>query len=258
MLIYSDTHCGHDVGLTPPAHNPRFDRDHPKYEISMFRQVLWDWTTKEMTDLKPFDIAVGNGDLVDGKGKASGGTEQITTDRNEQIQMARSIIEWIDAKENYLTFGTSYHTGKDEDWEATLAKIMNIPIRNILDLDVNGKKFNFRHHNSRSSVPHGRATPILKEVLWNQLETLQGEHPYVDALVRSHVHYFLQVKQGFEPWGISTPALQAAGSKYGERRVSGIVHYGFIVCDVFDDGNIDWKVRLCQMPERKPIQTLSE
>jgi hypothetical protein len=258
MLIYSDTHHGHDVGLTPTKYNPMYDSDHPKYELSKFRQVLYDWTTVEMSKLKPFDIAVGNGDLVDGKGEASGGTEQITTDRAEQIQMAKHFITWIGAKENYLTYGTSYHTGKGEDWEGVLARNMNIPIQDVLDLEVNGKTFNFRHHNSRSGIPHGRATPILKEVLWNQLEALQGEYPHADAIIRSHVHYSLQVKHGFDPYGISTPALQGYGSKYGERRVSGTVHYGFIVCDVYDDGEMKWTTKLCQMPARKAIQALAE
>ena len=39
ILVFSDPHCDHEVGLTPPKWNPRRDND----DLAAYREALYDW-----------------------------------------------------------------------------------------------------------------------------------------------------------------------------------------------------------------------
>jgi hypothetical protein len=252
ILPIGDFHCGHAVGLTPSSLNPRYD-DEKKNELSAYREGMWAWFMTKLGPYKPFDIAVINGDSIDGKGERSGGVEQITTDRNEQIQMARTIIDWISPKDVEFVAGTPYHTGVQEDWELALARHYNKELHGELNLEVNGKILNFKHFISGSGIPHGRATGLMRDRLWNQLWAEGDEFPKADAIFRSHVHYNIVIDQP-EYLGAILPALQGYGSHYGIRKVSGKVHFGFMVVDIDNDtGDITWHRHILRMPYSPPI-----
>ena len=117
-LIISDLHCGHIVGLTPPGWQWKVKSDSPNIaKYGKIQGVLWNKYRKMISSLKPIDVLIVNGDAIDGKGKKSGSTEQITSDRQEQCLMATRCIQEIAAPKVYLTYGTGYHTGDDEDFE---------------------------------------------------------------------------------------------------------------------------------------------
>ncbi len=103
LLVLSDMHCGHLVGLTHPGDNPRYDDE--RKIVSEYRDFLWEWFEKEVKALGKIDVVVHNGDALDGKGKKSGGTEQIEMDRNSQAEMAANILGRIRTKETRLTYG---------------------------------------------------------------------------------------------------------------------------------------------------------
>ena len=115
ILPLGDLHCGHVAGLTPSSLNPRYD-DEERNAMSLYREGLWAWFMTHLAPYLPIDILVVNGDAIDGKGERSGGTELITTDRNEQIYMAKTIIDWVNPKEVHFVAVTPYHTGVQEDW----------------------------------------------------------------------------------------------------------------------------------------------
>ena len=123
VVIVSDFHCGHRAGLTPPdwqyQDNPR-DKDLRKFAAE--QRALWRFYLKQQAELKPVDVLIVNGDAIDGKGFRSGGTEQIVMDRAAQVEMAAECIMGWDAESIVLTFGTPYHSGQEEDWEAVLAR----------------------------------------------------------------------------------------------------------------------------------------
>ena len=228
VVVCGDFHCGHRVGLTPPA-----------YQNEEVQGELWGAFEDMIEPLRPIDILVVNGDLIDGKGKRSGGTELITADRSEQAEMATVCIEYVDAAEVYLTFGTPYHVGRSEDWEAEVAKYISAPIEDQLWLDVYGTIFDIKHFIGASSVPHGRHTTIARDRLWNILWAEMGQQPKADILIRSHVHYHNYC--GGASWvAMTTPALQGLGSKFGARIPSGTVDFGIVVFDVDEDGSFSW------------------
>ena len=247
VLVLSDLHSGHAVGMTPPAFNPRYDDPLLRVD-SEYRDLLHTWATDEINRLGRIDITVHNGDAIDGKGKKSGATEIIESDRNKQVKIAADFLGSIDTKELRLTYGTGYHTGNDEDYEDNLAQVLGCPPpKAVLDLEVNGVILNFKHKVGGSQIPHGRLTAQLRDKLWNDIWAQRGEYPRSDVQFRSHNHYFAY-GGNYESLVIATPALQGYGSKFGQRIMSGTVDFGFIHVDIDRQGRLSWEPHILRMP----------
>ena len=251
LLVLSDMHCGHLVGLTHSGDNPRYD-DERKIE-SEYRDFLWEWFDKEVKELGKIDVLVHNGDAIDGKGPKSGGTEQLEMDRNKQAFMAANILSRIKTNEIRLVYGTGYHTGSLEDFEDVISTKLGCPKPSgTLDLDLNGVVFNFKHRVGGSQIPHGRATAQLRDKLWSKQWASRGEYPDCNIQVRSHNHYFGYGGDADFLW-LATPALQGYGwNKYGTRIMSGTVDYGFIHVDISGNGGYSWQPHILRMPYQAP------
>ena len=245
VMVISDLHCGHLVGLTPEDWDAKPGEGYGSKAHSFYRMRRdgYRWYQKKCEELKP-DWVIVNGDCVDGKGKKSGGTELLTADRNEQCDMAVAVIKETGAKNVVMSFGTSYHTGVDEDWERQVAKGVDGHIESEGNLKVHGIVFNYRHFAGASSIPYGRGTPLAKEAVWNMLWAMRDEYPRADIILRSHVHYFTYIGDA-DYLAISTPGLQGYGSKFGTRIKSNTVDFGVIWFDVEEDGSWgwDWEVK---------------
>lgn len=244
VVVIADLHSGHQVGLTHPDFDACPSTSGHRRDLYNLRRQCWNFYSENIDALKPIDALIVNGDTIDGKGSRSGGTELITSDRTEQTDMASAAIEHTEAKMIVMSYGTPYHTGDMEDWENQVAK--NVGAQKIGGedwIDVNGLLIGYRHFLGSSSVPYGRATQILKERHWNLLWAENGEYPKSDVTVRSHVHYFKAVYE-YGWLGIVTPALQFYGTKYGTRKISGTIDYGFIWLDVESKDNISWGYKI--------------
>lgn len=242
--VFSDLHCGHRAGLTPPGYQWQTDSDDPiRNKFALAQADMWSRFKADLDKVKaehPIDIAIINGDSIDGKGTKSGGTELITSDRKDQCIIAARCIREIDAETILMTYGTGYHVGNDEDWERDVAEAVDaLKIESHGLYDIEGLVLDARHFVSSSIIPHGRFTALARENLWANIwaDRYPGSKP--DILIRSHVHYY-----GFcgdaEWMGMTTPALQGMGSKFGSRICSGKVDFGFIIIDI-NQGDYRWK-----------------
>jgi len=233
VVVLSDFHCGSKVGLTPPEY--QYDLDTPAGAV---QKLYWDFFKENTEALKPIDLLILNGDAIDGTGERQGGTDQKTTDRAEQMKMARRCIEVCEPGALLMTYGTPYHVGASEDWEGELLEkcretmgLSEARIGANEDAEVNGLVINCKHSVGGSQIPHGRHTAVARERLWNQLWAERGQRPKADILIRSHVHYLAYC--GGPDWlALTTPGLQGLGSKYGTRQCSGIVDFGFVYFEV--------------------------
>lgn len=246
MVVMSDLHCGHKVGLTPPRwHN---QHDEKLYKI---QKELWGFYTSAIDELGQIDILVVNGDAIDGTGHRAGGTDQKTTDRLEQVDMAVECIDYALAGVVRMTYGTPYHTGNGEDFEQVIADKVGGKIEGHAFFDINGNIFDIKHKIGGSSVPHGRYTALARDKLWNTVWNNRDEQqPNAGVLIRSHVHYHADC--GNHLWrAITTPALQGFGSKYGIRQCSGVVDIGFLVFEIEDDGSYSWWPVIAELGQQK-------
>lgn len=251
ILLPGDYHCGSNVGLTPPAYqykyitNPKTEEHRKRNKWSRLQKECWDWYIKTVNMLKPIDKAFVLGDLIDGDGSRSGGTELITTDRKVQVCMAIEALEVLEANGMVMVFGTPYHTGQAEDYETDAAQHFGCKIGGHEWENVNGCIFDLKHKQSNTKNP---ATSIWNEIVDNREWAVLGEQPKADVLVRAHTHRFCHLRIE-DCIGISIPALQAYGTKFGARACSRKVQFGLVALDVWPDGEVIEHVRIAKLVE---------
>jgi hypothetical protein len=223
---------------------------------------MWKFYADELEALKPIDILIDLGDCIEGKGPRSGGTELLLPDRNDQVDCAVASIEDVEAKTIFMVYGTSAHTGVEDDWEDQIAKRVNAQKIGSHDwIDVYGVIFDYKHYVGRSSVPYGRHTQIAKEKVWAELWSERGEYPDANVILRGHNHYFAYAGGiNATHWlAMSCPALQAYWTKYGTRQKSGTVDFGFVHFDVDKDGQMQWAPRVVRLRKyRHSVLSVSE
>lgn len=242
LVVVSDFHCGHRVGLTPPSWRcVQWKEDKYRHSFYQMQKQIWEFYKKTLKSLQPIDTLLVNGDCIDGKGERSGGTEIIEPEITGQVEMAIQCIELAKAKKVVMTHGTPYHVGVTSDFENAIASAVNAHIGGHEWLEIGGVVFDCKHSVSSSIIPHGRTTSIKREKLWNDLWSLEEgqEQPRADVLIRSHVHYH-EYSGNPNYLAMTTPAMQGFGSKYGTRLCTGVVHVGLVHFDI-SKGGYSWQ-----------------
>jgi hypothetical protein len=253
VLLWADSHCGSNTGLTPPAYqykqivDPKSIEHHIINKWARLQCECWEWYIKTLNILQPIDRCFINGDAIDGNGKRSGGTELITTDRKKQVAMAIECIGQVRASYYSMTFGTPYHCGNDEDFESDIAGHFGCKIGGHEWESVNGCVFDLKHKQSNCINP---STGLFNEIRDNREWTSVGEQPKTNVLVRSHTHRFC-IHKVEDVIGISTPSLQAYGTKFGARQCSRKVQFGLVALDVWPDGGIVEHIHIANLSEHK-------
>jgi hypothetical protein len=243
VLAIGDLHCGSEIGITPPD----WQADDHAAQMELWRFA------KEAARVKP-DIIICNGDAIHGKNMKSGCRQLITTDREEQVDMAEATLRMLSGGRRgvkfILTAGTEYHVGHEEDWEHVLASRLGGSFGGHEYLSIAGVTFDIKHHLGSSSVPHGRHTAIARDHLWSILWNEHSDHPKSDVILRSHVHYH---SGAFGPgWlAMSLPAFCGLGDHYGVRRCSGTVDFGWAVFNC-NKGAYTWHVETKQLAQAAP------
>ena len=254
-VLLADLHCGHRAGLTPPEY---WDRGVKWHDV---QSGCWDRYTDLVAKIGRVNFVVCNGDAIDGTGYRSGGTELVTADLFEQAKMAAESLALWKAKTYILSYGTDYHVGvSGEDFEEAVADKLRektnakVILSSHPFVDIGGVMFDIKHHIGGSSTPYTAGTAILKDKMHNEQWFLDGEgQPLADVVLRAHIHQFAWFggHRNGSPWlAIRQPALQAAGTKFGGRRCSGVVHWGLIEAAI-EDGTIDFTAHICDVSANK-------
>jgi hypothetical protein len=215
-----------------------------------------------LKDVAPIDRLFFIGDAIEGKGEMSGGTELITSDRVEQVSMAVECINQVrlNASKDFKAcgvFGTARHVGREEDWEQNFFEDAGFEKYGSHEWpNVEGVVFDLKHKVGSSQIPHGRATAVLRDMLWNDMWTLEdGSQPNAEWVIRGHVHYYMHVDT-FRKKGLTCPALQGMGSKFGARECSGIVHWGMCIIDVEKGETISFMPLVRYIDAQKAVETV--
>jgi len=254
VLVISDLHSGHLVGLTPPHWQLKSAYTQGKRNKWVrIQAALWREYLNIIHHVGRVDVLVINGDCIDGRGKTdAGGVECITTSRDEQVEMAVECISKINADKIIMTYGTTFHTAASgEDWELQIADIVRAEKIGAHEwFSIFKCIFDVKHFIPMSGVPNTMATAALRDVVWNRLWALRQEQPLADVIIRSHVHIFVSV-QTADYTVMTTPALQGLGSRFGGRICSRVVDWGMVLFRV--RGKQDYSVDpfIVKIPEQK-------
>lgn len=261
IAFVTDTHCGHQFGLTPtewqwqPNHKSADSLIRRRNKCAIYQQQSWDWYAKMLKRLQPIDYCICGGDMVDGAGKKSGGSEQISTDGNVQIAMACAAIREVRAKHIVMVYGSCYHVAAGDggtDYEDIIAHEVGAQkIGSHEWIDVYGNTIDVRHKTGRSSIPHGKGTLLSKEWLWSALWHDTELAPKSNIILRGHVHYPYEVSDPAMGYtAIIGPALQWS-SKYGARECLGVVSVGFVTFDIYEDGHYTHEFHIAKLESQK-------
>lgn len=224
------------------------------------QEELWAAYKRLASEFKKPDLLIVNGDLIDGPGSRSGGTEQVTTDLQVQCTMAAECIELWEPKRVVAAYGTPYHASfAGQDWERLVMRLLGdgAEIHSHPFIEVNGVMFDVRHYGGRPQLPYTRGTTLGKQWLYNLLWAIREEQPLGRIILRAHIHSAGYVG-GYRPdWlAMFQPALQAAATKYGGRQCNTTVDWGIVVFDVTTGGNFAWETKLISLKanETEPIR----
>jgi len=249
ILLWGDSHCGSNVGLTPPAFqtkytpNPKTEEHRTLNKWAKLQKESWNWYITKLDLLKPIDKIFYLGDGIDGTGHRSGGTELIVVDRKVQIQMAIEAIEAVETKNMTMVYGTPYHTGQNEDFEMDIAKHFKCKIGGHEWEEVNGCMFDLKHKQGNCDNP---TTGLWQQIRDHREWAGLGEQPKADVLVRAHTHRFCMLRLE-DCIGITIPALQSYGTKFGARQCSRKVQFGLVALDVWPDGEIVEHIHIAKL-----------
>ena len=250
VVLLGDPHCGSVYGITPPE----------EWKASKYRKLQEESWEKYLGLTKQWpapDVLIANGDLIEGNQSRQGGAELVTADRSVQCDMALRAIEIWKPKKVFLTYGTAYHVGeKAEDFERGIMERLNdrgisTVIEGHLFLNIEGKIFDIRHKVGTSSIPHGRGTPLLRAMMWALCKEAKQTAPHVDILIRSHAHYYLDIKTS-GPRAIILPGLQIARGRFGSRECEGDIDWGAMRLTIHKGKIIQEEVDLCTLKSNAP------
>ncbi len=252
VVAIADLHCGHRAGLIPPSwqYSP-IAEDPTQAKWGKIQEELWSAYSQLASEYKKPDLLIVNGDLIDGPGPKSGGTEQVTTDLQVQCEMARIAIELWEPKRVIASYGTPYHAGfAGQDWEKLVIRVLGdgAEIHSHPFIEVNGVMFDVRHYGGRPQLPYNKGTSLGKQWLYNLLWSIREEQPRAGVILRAHIHNAGFVG-GYHPDWVAffQPGLQAAGTIYSGRQCSNTVDWGIIAFSVSPTGTFAWDVRVAAL-----------
>lgn len=246
IVMISDLHCGSVFGVTPPEHyNADDERRCMQVESwQAYRSIARAW--------KNPDVLLVNGDAIEGNQKLQGGAELITPDRNIQCKMAIRAINLFCARQVIMTYGSKYHVSADaEDFEYLIAEQLKAKIGGRVYFDLDGVVFDARHKVGSSAIPHGRATSLIRETMWNLIKEAVENGPRVHVVVRSHVHYHISIEYD-DCLMLTTPALQLSRGRHGSRECTGETHWGAIRLTVHNGEVIKKDKKICKLQANRP------
>jgi hypothetical protein len=241
VAVIADLHCGHPAGLTPPAWQFRLGSIPERDLLSEYQAASWKRYEKAVKKAGDVDALFVLGDCIDGR---ETGRHLVSEDREDQCELAKECIRLWKAPRTVMVYGTRRHTGDLERWESQIAKDLKADIGSREFVQIEGVTFKLRHKMGRSSIPHGRGTPLAKAAVWNELRAARGKDVAAQVQLFAHGHYYWYT--GGAQWvAMMVPGLQGA-SEYGAEEVDDDVDFGVVWFDV-DGTSYDWHAEIAKV-----------
>lgn len=244
VIVFSDTHCGCQVGLMPPvihlAHGPTVRQS--RFQRAIWERWLyfWDEWVPRVTRGEPYAV-VFNGDALDGR--HHGSTHQVTHDLSDQANIAYECLAPIMDKcqgRFYYVSGTPVHGGEAAEDEERLAQRLGVigapgskrSTHFELFMKVGSALCHITHHIGVTSSMAYEGTALTKEATEFYAESARDGEPAPDIIVRSHRHRHFEVRfpthkeYGYcvvtAGWQLKTPWLfKRPGGRVAKPKIGG-------------------------------------
>ena len=254
IVCVSDLHVGSRLALCPKKLSLKQGGE---YSPSRAQLALYEVWAKLAEQWRRPDILVCCGDAIDGQGTKTRGTEQWSTDLEDQLFAAADLLRMFKADKVLLINGTGYHVDAGgRPLESILGELINAEVvgpygsrsAEEIFLRIGGKTFHFAHHIEIGSGWY-KTTPLARELVFALLNETSKHR--VDVVLRGHVHYFVGVEFSRQR-GYIVPCWQMQ-TRYMIRRgpFRMVPEFGALRFDV-KDGSINVQKFIFKLEETKP------
>jgi len=196
IALLSDMHVGSRYGLCPKKYlSPTGD------ELSMAMNTgqkalleSWNLFTSKMKEMQ-IDTVFLVGDVCAGANFKEGGVFMMTTDMNEQVEMAAQLLESIcKGKKVAIWSGTPYHEARDFRIHQLLAEYLNGKFYGAMSnmrIEPTKKIVNVAHATTAAMVyPE---TVLSRDILFMKEAEALGKLYKTHAIIRGHRHSFVEI-----------------------------------------------------------------
>ena len=237
ILVLSDIHVGSLVGLLHPKNSVFSARngDELRWVPNKTQMALWYHWKKMLAAIAALKLEaiIINGDVCEGPQRSSQGLYTITSDMKYQADLAVQLLETLPKKvPKYFTQGTFYHSVEDRPIEQYIAERLDAEFGDDLIVEAAGIRAHCSHHESVSSSSwQYRTTPIARDLLLTALHDAEDKYGKIDAVIRSHAHYFVEV-QFKSQLGLITPCWQARGTYSVKKNIISPPDIGWLIMKI--------------------------
>ena len=260
VVIFSDIHVGSKVAVC--SESPKII-DGENYTPNKAQKALkkaWDLAISEISQ-KP-DLLVINGEPIDGANPKSMGAGVWSTNLVDQIRDFKTLTKQIPtSKKLIFVRGSGYHVnvGGATNLEEIVAEEMKADRYRAYggsgftdyecNVEMNGKLFNFTHHIGFAQWEAYRTTALARELVKLHFENRRrGTH--TDIAVRSHVHYYVEVRFK-NTLGFTSPAWKFPDGFMYRRGIPTLPDVGCMEVIIESNGEIIVKPHIIEV-EFKP------
>ena len=262
VYIVSDIHDGSITAVC--SDKPMVQEKGEAYEPNKLQKELNNIWNEAISDLsKKPDLCVVNGEPVDGANKKQGGNQSWTTSLYDQAVDATKLLKKIPASNFLFIRGSGYHVQLDgTPIESFVAEMMDGVSYSSLagiksnswywaNVEINQKIFSFTHHLPYAKFFAYRATPLAKEMALMALD--KGRSMKYDVIVRSHVHYYMQVRSAHTT-AFTTPAWKYPDGHLTRGGLGGIYpDIGGIEVIVETNGRIEVIEHITELKNKQEV-----
>ena len=246
ILFGSDFHNGSLYSLCSP--NPQRE-DGLQIKKTSQQKALWDlWEKMPDKITKKPKLFVINGEPIDGANRRSGGRGCWTNDLGDQVNDFAKCMKIIPYEKMLMTRGSPYHVDLDGTnfEEITANQLGALPSRAFggsgktdyqANFEVHGKIFNVTHHVGFARWWQYRPTALAQEMVKMHFDH-QKRKFHTDVMVRSHVHYYCQVKF-LNTIALTTPAWKLPDPFMYRNGLPMMPDIGLVEAIVESNGHIE-------------------
>ncbi len=264
LVVFSDMHVGSFYSIC--SEHPVLDGGGEIKPSPNQRKLYQAWTECiDAIETKPRALII-NGEPIDGSNPRSLGESCWSTHFDDQMNDAEKLVRMIPYEELYLVRGSGYHvTRESTSFEKIFAKQLGakkytsvLGNETYTDFEatflVFGKHIHFTHHVGYSGWWQYRTTPIARELVKMHFNHKQNGF-HTDVLIRSHVHYYVEVRFP-NTKGLSTPAWKFPDGFLYRQGAPEMPTIGNIEIIIESNGKIQIEPHLIEVNFKKPIHRL--
>ena len=226
LLMVSDLHCGHRVGLS-----------HPDFGLNKHQAKLFARWSDMCSKVGKVDGVLVCGDSSEGPNRKNNGLGCWTTDALEQIDVGVKLLKMIDADMYYTLMGSHYHIMNGNlNSDQLLARFLNGRYEPDQVIRLNQRRIHAAH---KAPVGQGedRKPNASGRLIGNMLMNQQANGIF-DVEVRGHVHYYSHTQT------IAGQVIILPGWKFRDEFIASlgtnalIADIGWVLLEVSDDNHI--------------------